>query len=548
MLKVVRHHHNNIEEVYPINGIYKVYELDTYELEYSSDSPIVEQNVFLEDILLDYSLFNISQSRIETIKPEYLFIDYFGFASLRINNEIFNFNILIEKLKKNDAEDMLMYLWEKDKYLYNIFLSKSSVTASNVQETDINLTSKFINHMNYFHDKMLEYSVYFKSLPYYVLRPKSELSKYSVNLVDADSIPWILENLNVVSFSPELRYDPDAINFNGAYGIINQLLINKPDHCYSTYENNIILGSFLRLINKLSSLKKEICNNIDVTERYSDEHYLDFRDLKKVPYVRLLKDAIEIKRKLENLYLRYKNIFIDATPKIERPILTPVFIGRRHYANAFRLIQKTWNAKFDFQGDILLFNIQKMSHLYEMYNFYLLIECIDKEMINLGFEINNNANINNAKNLRSYNRNKFNVNFYYEPSYYDKKLVEVDLIRINNDKGIYYKPDFLLEFVFPNKNKIYCVLDAKYSQQGTVRKRLNDCIYKYILNTGIYQSPYRKIDYLFTLAPIDKKFDYIMNDSYYPQIGIIPAKPSNTIDIQNTISRLIKEYCNIMIE
>ena len=37
-------------------------------------------------------------------------------------------------------------------YLYNIFLSKSSVTASNVQETDINLTSKFINHMNYFHD------------------------------------------------------------------------------------------------------------------------------------------------------------------------------------------------------------------------------------------------------------------------------------------------------------------------------------------------------------------------------------------------------------
>ena len=46
MLKVVRHHHNNIEEVYPINGIYKVYELDTYELEYSSDSPIVEQNVF----------------------------------------------------------------------------------------------------------------------------------------------------------------------------------------------------------------------------------------------------------------------------------------------------------------------------------------------------------------------------------------------------------------------------------------------------------------------------------------------------------------------
>ena len=124
----------------------------------------------------------------------------------------------------------------------------------------------------------------------------------------------------------------------------------------------------------------------------------------------------------------------------------------------------------------------------------------------------------------------------------------MDLIRINSDKGTYYKPDFLLEFVPPDKNKIYCVLDAKYSQQSTVRKRLSDCIYKYILNTGIHQSPYRKIDYLFTLAPIDRKIDYIMNDSYYPQIGIIPAKPSNTIDIHDTISRLIRKYCNIMIE
>ena len=80
MLKVVRHHHNNIEEVYPINGIYKVYELDTYELEYSSDSPIVEQNVFLEDILLDYSLFNISQSLLSLLYfPYYCLFALFNF-------------------------------------------------------------------------------------------------------------------------------------------------------------------------------------------------------------------------------------------------------------------------------------------------------------------------------------------------------------------------------------------------------------------------------------------------------------------------------------
>ncbi|WP_195595450.1 hypothetical protein [Coprobacter fastidiosus] len=541
MLKVFRHHHNNIEEVRPVNGVYKVCELDAYELKYISDSPIIDQKVFLEDILLDCSMFNITQLEVITIKPECLFIDCFGFSSLKVNNEVFNFNVLIEKLKKDDAEGMLMYLWKKDRRLYDIFLSKSSITASNVQETEINITSKFINYANSFYDKMLEYSASFKSLPYYVLRPRSELSNYSANLIDADSIPWILENLDAVSFSPEFRYDPDAIDFNGTYGVIDQVFVNKQVYCYNTYENNIILGGFLRLINKLSSLKKEISNNIDVTKKYSDDNYVDFRDLKKIPYIRLLKEAVDIKRKLENLYLKYRNIFIDALPQIERPTLTPVFIGRRHYANAFKLVQKAWNVKFDFQGDMLLFNIQKMSYLYEMYNFYFLLEVVDKEVKELEFKENESYNDCNAEYFKSYKKDELTINFYYEPHFFCEKQSMLDLVRIDSEEGTYYKPDFLIEFVSLSKGNIYCILDAKYSRERTIGRRLNDCIYKYILNTGIFQNPYRKIDYLFILAPVDKKVDYIMIDSYYPQIGVIPSKPSNVVDMQDTISKIIKK-------
>ena len=337
---------------------------------------------------------------------------------------------MIEKLKKDDAEGMLMYLWKKDRRLYDIFLSKSSITASNVQETEINITSKFINYANSFYDKMLEYSASFKSLPYYVLRPRSELSNYSANLIDADSIPWILENLDAVSFSPEFRYDPDAIDFNGTYGVIDQVFVNKQVYCYNTYENNIILGGFLRLINKLSSLKKEISNNIDVTKKYSDDNYVDFRDLKKIPYIRLLKEAVDIKRKLENLYLKYRNIFIDALPQIERPTLTPVFIGRRHYANAFKLVQKAWNVKFDFQGDMLLFNIQKMSYLYEMYNFYFLLEVVDKEVKELEFKENESYNDCNAEYFKSYKKDELTINFYYEPHFFCEKQSMLDLRRV----------------------------------------------------------------------------------------------------------------------
>lgn len=539
MLKVFCHHNNRKEEIFPTNGVYKVYELKTYELEYTSDSLIKNKQIYLEDIALDCSKFNISQLKISTIKPEHLFIDCFGYSSLNINNESFYFNVLIEKLKQEDAEEILMYLWKKDKKLYDIFLAKSSSTASNTQETEIGKTSKFINYAKVFYNKMSEYSTSFKALPYYVLRPQNELSDYSANLIDANSIPWILENLDSVAFSPEFKYDPDAIDFNGAYGIIDQILINKQIRSYKTYENNIILGSFLRLINKLNQLKKEINNNIDITRIYSEDDYVDFRDLKKLPYIQLLNESERIKHKLKKLYLWYKTIFTDALPQIERPTLTPVFIGRRHYANAFQLIQKIWCIDFDFQGDIQLFNIQKMSLLYELYNFYLLEDIIDSEMKRLNFEGKNIIDEKHAKYKKSYKKNNLTINFYYEPIYFYNKQSDTNLIRINHKEGTYYKPDFLLEFIYPNKENIYCILDAKYSQSSTARIRLNDCIYKYILNTGIYQNSYKKVDYLFTLSPINEITDYIINDLYYPQIGIIPSKPSKISLMQQIITKII---------
>ena len=542
MLRIYRYQHNNIEEeVYPINGIYKVYELSAYRFEYVSEAPILDNKIFLEDFPLSYSMFNITRFKIVTIKPECLFIDCFGFSSLTINNEVFTFNVLIEKLKKNDAEDMLLYLWNKNRGLYNILLSKSSTASINIQETEVCITSKFINYANSFYNKMLEYSTSFKSLPYYVLRPKSELSNYSASLVDADSIPWILNNLDAISFSPEFRYDPDAIDFDGVYGVIDRLYVNRRACCYNTYENNIILGSFVRLINKLNSLKREIRNNIDITRKYSDNEYVDFRDLKKLPYIRLMDEVLTIKRKLEKLYLDYKNIFIDAFPKIERPMVTPVFISRRHYSNAFKIIQKAWNTNFDFQGDMLLFNIQKMSYLYEVYNFYLLSENVEKEVRNLGFKENVSNNDCDAKFLKSYKKDGLIINFYYEPSYFCEKQSLLNLIRIDKSEGSYYRPDFLIEFVVPFSDYIYCIFDAKYSKEKTIGRRLNDCIYKYILNTGVFQNANRKVDYLYTLAPVEKKVDYIMSDSYYPQIGIIPSLPSNTTEVQTVISKIIRK-------
>lgn len=48
MLRVFRCRHNNIEEeVYPVNGIYKVYELSAYKVEYISDAPILDKKALV---------------------------------------------------------------------------------------------------------------------------------------------------------------------------------------------------------------------------------------------------------------------------------------------------------------------------------------------------------------------------------------------------------------------------------------------------------------------------------------------------------------------
>ncbi len=233
---------------------------------------------------------------------------------------------------------------------------------------------------------------------------------------------------------------------------------------------------------------------------------------------------------------------------MERPVLTPVFIGRKHYTSAFKLIQRVWNVKFDFQGDMLLFNIQKMSYLYEMYNFFFLLDVIDEKLRGFDFMEDNNNENNCAKYFRSYRKNELVINFYYEPSYFCRKQSSLNLIRISSKEGSYYKPDFLLEFISPYRENVYCILDAKYSRQETVRKRLNDCIYKYILNTGIYQNPHKKIDYLFALAPIDKEVDCVISESYFPQIGVLSSKPSNTGCVKNIISKIVKSVYGDLLE
>ncbi len=96
MLKIYRVNKENILEIFPLNSVYNVHELGKYRIVYSSHN-FVAKNVFLEDIPIAFD--KISQNENQMILSEFRYFEnYFGFATLKINNEFFLFNIKIEKL------------------------------------------------------------------------------------------------------------------------------------------------------------------------------------------------------------------------------------------------------------------------------------------------------------------------------------------------------------------------------------------------------------------------------------------------------------------
>lgn len=540
MLKVFYYKNDNKIEIIPINGIYKVYELGVYQFVYETKDIICNNDVFLEDILIDNSLFNVQATNI-TSEKNCFFKDCFGFTSININNEIFNFNILIEKLKQIEVENILLFLWENENSLYDIFISKSSIKSEiNKEGTDLGLTSKFLTYAKDFYKKMNNYWFHFKSLPHSVIRKKNEVVNYSPQFTTPDSINWLLENLDIVSFSPELRYHPDSIKLGSDYGLIEYIYTENDKISYKTYENEIILGGFVNILTKLSYLKRDILNNINVNEKFSEDNYVDFRDIKKVPYIKLLNDSQSIKKQLEKLFFKYKSIFPEVYPRNERPHITPVFAKSRHYMNAFNLINRGWNINFNFLGDLLLLNIQKMSHLYEVYNLYILLDAIQNTINTNYFKIEKEYNrTDQLLSKISYIRNDLYINLYYEQTYFHTKKTEIDLIRIDTTSGNYYRPDFILEIIISNK-KTYCILDSKYSLQNAAKKRLGDCIFKYIINTGINNDPYKKADYLILLCPIDEDINYVTSNYYYPQIKILGSKPNKNESLKAILAEILK--------
>jgi hypothetical protein len=541
MFKLFVHEHGIKSEVVPELGIYTVKELGDYEFEYLGEiNTKFGDIIFIEDNLIEKKWYNYSQNHLYASKNKY-FQDFFGFTSLNINGEKIKLNILIEKLKLSEIEEILMFLWKNENKIFENFFSKSTLKSKvDKNGSEFGLTSKFLIFANHFHDTFKKLIFHFQNSPHTLLRKKIHEVEYSENAVTPHSIEWLVNNLDNLILDNSFQHYPDSINANNRYGILNRIETESNQISYNTYENQIILGSLLDMLEKLAKLKKDIFFNIS-TKSFGNSEYADFRDLKKIPFIKLFEDSSSVEGKIKLLFKQYSELFKNTKPKKIKPHITPVFLNKTHYRNAFKLINDSKNLKFNLDGELQLLNIRRLSQLYEAYNLHIIINCFSKilKLEYFSVEIESNRNDKMISKI-SFNNSTVHINLFYELKYPNTSN-ETLLTRIDRRGGSYYNPDYIIELIKSDKSS-YFIFDSKYSKYYTIKGNLlPDCTFKYILNTGIVGVENRKIDYLGILYPGDLNEYVIKSDIFNPQLQIIPSKPGNEEDLEKVLMNIIKK-------
>lgn len=544
MLKIFQIIKDKKIEIIPSNNIYTVFELGKYELLYTSEN-IISNTVFIEDIPVDSNKLSQNDNQIQLSEFRY-FENYFGYANLNINNEIFLFNIKIEKLKLSEIEDIFIYLWKKEDKLFNIFFSKSTYELDFKRKGfELGETSKLISFIETFVSTFEQLYFSFENLPHTVLRNFHKKTQYDSHKVTADTVDWMLSNLDEIYFDNSFKGHYNSIKINNKYGLIENIKTSENINSFNNYENQIILGAFILLLKKLKQLKFQISASINIQPN-KDELYADFKDLKRIPFIKLFEDSTSLERKVIKIFNRYQKLFKDVQPKIEKPILTTVFAQKLHYKKAFSLIKNLNDYKFDLFGEFKLLNISKLSKLYEVYNLYIILDSIKQKLRLDLFNINAFSDRNDEIVEKiTFDSANYSIRLLYEQKFYDlsKTTQETELRRIDIRKGNYYNPDYIIEiFNKIEQKKKYYILDAKYSKFQTAKNiHLPDLIEKYIINTGINGKSNTKVNSLNLIFPNEFGQKIIESNYFEPTIELIASKPNFENEVRLFISKILEE-------
>ncbi len=536
------------KEVIPKDDIYTVHESTEYYFEFFSEN-LVDSLIFIEDVPVRDDYVQLLNNNLIRTRPYRFFEDYFGFANISINGTQFQVNILIEKLKISEIEDIILYLFENNHTILDKFISKSFYSGKSVYNgKEYMFSSKYLNLVEDFCNVFDQLFVSFRNVPHTVVRKSFKLASYENEVINFKSIEWLLQNLDSVYFSKAYSDHPHRIEISNKFGLLDKIGCEQNELSYCTYENEIILGCFVFIIEKLNSIKAIIAKKLtEVTPKTDslEEGFADFRNFKKLPFLRLQSNLINTELRIKSLFQKFRFLFKHVKPHNGFPKLTPVFSKVKHYQKAFEIIRIIRISEYDLEGQIQLLNVRKLSELYELYNLSIIIEEMkimfgNSDIFDLDTSFTSKDDVIVSK--LSF-RNKFtnySYTLFYEPRI-KRNSDETDLIMIGNSSlninASYCNPDFVIEVV-SGVDKVYHILDAKYTKINTLENiHKPTCIKKYLIDVGIKGMPYQKANNLVLLHPdsTDKEKNLIHNTEYYPQILSMVCKPKSDFKLRQLV-------------
>ncbi|MFD2556296.1 hypothetical protein [Sphingobacterium tabacisoli] len=537
MFKLFHINKTERREVLPENGIYVVYEL--YEYTFTYTGHIVEKTIFLEDEALEYSLVRANPNNLELVTSSRIFADHFGYITLLVNNEEFNIEVRIQKLKVPELEDILLYVWNQDPIIFDNFFSKSSIKSKlESSNADFSFSSKFVNIFEDYHVFFKSKYYTFKSLSHYVLRSEEIIKDYSDAEITSKSIEWLLNNIDQLDFDYNYKNVGDSIKIDNQYSVVDKILTEERVNDYNIYENQIILGSFDFVLELIKKIKGIIKSNVPDIISYNKEYY-SINEFRVIPFIKLKNDIEKVESKIRYLKLKYNEIFPNTTPKNAIPKLTSVFSNKKHYSEAYIKIKLMRDMKFSLDGELRLLNIKKISTLYERFNLYVLINSLlNKKPITFK---KSNLCSNDIFHKYVLHYNSFSITLFYD-FYIGNITNESGLQRISNG---YYKPDYVIKVEHLSSSKIY-ILDSKYSSYSTVKGNHSlKCIKSYILDTAVSVNPTRKVEELVLLYPGENESILYGDNIFKPKISIMPSKVKTT-NLSEFIDRLFFELLELV--
>lgn len=549
MLRIFETHNDGKREVLPEEGVFNVLELGLYELHYLPNE-IKPIQASVEGTPIPSAYLRMEDNTFIFAENRY-FEDFFGGITLLIDGNTFAINVRIGKLKLSEIEDLFAYLWRKEERFLDAFYAKNSNIEVRQKQSEITQITNFFSFVNTFVSVLEKLLPYFEKQPHFVLRKKNTMLPFNSNKMSPNAIQWILNNLDEIQFDESYKGHYKAIQIKDRYGLIDNISTEVETKDFNTYENQVIMGAFFIIIKRLKALKRdiEIKSNIRNTSFDADK-YVDFKDLRRLPFIRLLDEAMAVERKVRVLERRYSSIFANVSPKIEKPVLTSIFSQKPHYKRAYELIKNVGNYKSVAIGQSKLLNISKLSKLYELYNLFQIIDTIKASLKLSLFRVDNVWKKEEPViEKMAFTNDDFEVNLYYDHKYYGEGVGYNDTLlrRIDKDKDDFYQPDFIIEIINKEQHKHkYYLFDAKYSILKNVRTiHLPSLEKKYLVRTGIYGSRNRKISGLYALFP-DTQGEKVVEHPYYePNIGLIASKPMVEEELRVCIHNILRENLHL---